>query len=254
MSSLVALLRLIDQQHFFRSSIQEFFMREFIVRITAQPTRSRFQVALASALLATALSSPAFAQGQPAPQLAPLQPKVPLQPQLPTDRKPITIEGDKLISPMSPRIPPTPVAKKPDIALERITLPEAYKMANNETKVSFRVHAKNVGNSTIANASVHCGAGSSATSQANRDFYRESTWLKRALVPHTQLSSPGDTHVIAFEIMLHSTYVTANKWGFIVCDLFPNQTSDDINPHNDRVTSILRFPDGPALNFPLLPR
>jgi hypothetical protein len=73
------------------------------VRITAHSIRSRLQVALASTLLASALSSAAFAQGQPAPQLAPLQPKVPLQPQLPTDRKPITLEGDRLNSPIKPR-------------------------------------------------------------------------------------------------------------------------------------------------------
>jgi hypothetical protein len=122
----------------------------------------------------------------------------------------------------------------------------------NETKVSFRVNAKNVGNAVVAGAQVKCGAGATAP-EVGKDYWAP-VYRTQALVPYTGVSEPGDVHVIAFEIILHPSYVTTGKWRQIICDLVSVKPVDDTNASNNRLKSDVRFPDGPALHYPVLPR
>jgi hypothetical protein len=319
---------------------------------------------LTSAAFWTTIASPTFAQGQPAPGLAPLQPKVPMQPNLPTGPKvfnptgpapdlvfvtqamtdnvqrraivvknignnaskatsvgcqgggdlpppekffafvdvlhavkalapgetyehmqapsaaPLTSyecsirapEGERVTTnnsfkwkagqmrangafaaPIEGKSPVIAFAKKPDIALQSITLAQAHKTAMNETKISFRVNAKNMGNAVVAGAQVKCGAGATAP-EIGKDYWTPA-YRTQALVPYTGVSEPGDAHIIAFEILLHPSYVTAGKSGQIICDLVSIKQADDTNGNNNRVESGVLLPDNaPPLHFPILPR
>ncbi len=205
----------------------------------------------ASTALFAAISTTAFAQGQPAPQLAPLQPKLPTQREIPVAPKSLPIQGDKLTSPMKPRFP---VAKKGDIALESITYVEANITANDEVKISFRVNTKNVGNADASGVRVRCG-----TTVSTIDLgpsYVGAPWKSELMVPYGGVSNPGDTHVVPIVLMMpfSANKEFKRKWQKIICKLDFDKPGDDSVTSNNRLESRVQFPDDTALNFPQLPR
>jgi hypothetical protein len=197
-------------------------------------------------------SSLALAQGQPAPQLAPLQPKVPMQPKLPTDSTSVKINGSALSAPVQPRIPPVPVARKTDIALQSITYAEANVMANDEVKISFRATAKNIGGTDVANARVRCGVTPSKLDLGPN--YVGAPWASQSMVAYGGVSNPGDTHVVPFALMMpfSSNAELKRKYLKIICRLDFDATTNDSVATNNRLESSVQFPDDVALNFPLL--
>ncbi|MGL5001716.1 MAG: hypothetical protein ACRDAM_02130 [Casimicrobium sp.] len=207
--------------------------------------------ALAVAAFHVASASSVLAQGQPAPGLAPLQPKVPMQQQLPIDRKPITIDGNKLTSPITPRIPTTPVLRKPDIALQSITYAEATVMANDQVKISFRANTKNIGNTDVLGAYVRCGVSASAADLGPSQV--GSPWKSEQMVAYGGVSKPGDTHVVPIVLMMpfSANRELMRKWLKINCKLDFNPASDDSVAANNRLESSVQFPDDTVLYYPI---
>jgi hypothetical protein len=146
------------------------------------------------------------------------------------------------------------VIPRPDLALESITVVETHKTVFDDYKLSFRVHAKNLGNVDIAGASITCDAavpvpsGASLASLATQN---------QRIEPNTQLSKVGDGHVVPFDVRIAGLYILGwrtNDVGTITCNLKFNATSNDTVVGNNQISAPWYHPNARALNFPLLSR
>ncbi|TAG01093.1 MAG: hypothetical protein EAZ43_12190 [Betaproteobacteria bacterium] len=161
---------------------------------------------------------------------------------------------DVATAPVQRASPALVTAKRPDIALQSITLAEANLTAADEVKVSFRANTTNVGNADVIGARVRCGVTPSTLDLG--PSYVGSPFSDQAMVPHGGVSAPSDTHVIAFSLMMpfSANRELKRKPLKIICAMSFQSPADDINTANNRATSTVQFPDDGALNFPLLPR